>query len=514
MMHWKSTLRKSSLNACVARVLVWTALALISIGTGQVLAAEPGNASTAGSLPNIVWIFVEDTNPWMGCYGDKTVPTPNIDWLASQGVRFTRAYMPSAVCSPTRSAIALGAMQTSLGVHNHRSSRRRVPEEVIYLPEGVKTVYELMREAGYYVTSVQGKNDFNFVWRPEDLYDYVVPTNWGFSPDQWRRRPKGKPFFAQIQLAGGKNTGRFAGAPADSNGPFTDLSKVQVAPYYPDHPIIRREYAHHYDTIRQTDDEVGEILSALKADGLLENTVIFFFSDHGMRLPRHKQFLYEGGIRVPFIVAGPGLPKGQVRDDLVSGIDITVTTLSLAGVKPGSWMEGRDIFAPDYQPREYVIAARDRCDFTIDRIRAVVTQRYKYIRNFMTDRPLMQPQYRDGSDYLEIGRQLYREGKLNEVQSFIWLPTRVPEEFYDLENDPHETKNLVNDPAYAAELERHRKLLEDWIKSTDDKGQYPEPIESLRGVLVEWAEKAVNPEYEKARAGFDLEKARAARKRK
>ncbi len=488
------------------RVAVLTACGLITcLLPGFALslaarAAEPGNASAAAGRPNIVWIFVEDTNPWMGCYGDKTVPTPNIDSIAARGVRFDRAYMPAGVCSPTRSAIALGAMQTSLGVHNHRSSRRRVPEEVINLPEGVKTVYELMREAGYYVTSVQGKNDFNFVWRRDDLYDYVVPTNWGFSRDQWARRPEGKPFFAQIQLAGDKNTGQYAGAPAGAEGPFTDISKVQVAPYYPDHPVIRRAYAHHYDTIRQTDDEVGEILDALRADGLLENTVVFLFSDHGMRLPRHKQFLYEGGIRVPLIAAGPGLPSGPARDDLVSGIDITVTTLALAGVKPGTWMEGRALIAPGYAPREYVVAARDRCDFTIDRIRAVVTKRYKYIRNFMTDRPLMQPQYRDGHNYFEVGRELYKAGKLNEVQSFIWSPTRVPEELYDLENDLHETKNLANDLAYAAELERHRKLLEDWIKATDDKGQYPESIDGLRGVLTRWDKQAVNPEYDKARA--------------
>jgi len=458
-------------------------------------AAEPGSASAAAERPNIVWIFVEDTNPWMGCYGDKTVPTPNIDSIAARGVRFDRAYMPAGVCSPTRSAIALGAMQTSLGVHNHTSSRKRVPEDVIYLPEGVKTVYELMREAGYYVTSTQGKNDFNFVFRMSDLYDDVVRKNWGFSRDQWAQRPEGKPFFAQIQLAGDKNTGQYAGAPPGTKGPFTDLSKMQVAPYYPDHPVIRRAYAHHHDTIRQTDDEVGEILDALRADGLLENTAVFFFSDHGMRVPRHKQFLYEGGIRVPLIVAGPGLPSGQAR-----GMDITVTTLALAGVKRRAWMEGRDLFAPDYEPQEYVVAARDRCDFTIDRIRAVITKQFKYIRNFMTDRPLMQPQYRDGHDYFEVGRELYKAGKLNAVRSFIWSPTRVPEEFYDLEHDPHETNNLANDPAHAAELARHRKLLEDWIKATDDKGQYPESIDGLRGVLTLWDKQAVNPEYDKARA--------------
>jgi len=468
-------------------------------------AAVSGNASAAAGRPNIVWILVEDMNDWMGCYGDKTVPTPNIDSIAARGARFDRAYMPAAVCSATRSAIALDAMQTSLGVHNHRSSRKRVPEEVINLPEGMKTVYELMRGAGYYVTSSRGKNDFNFVFQINDLYDKLA-GNMGFSRDHWAHRPDGKPFFAQIQLKGGKNSGQYSGAPVrtkfekgETEQPFTDPSKMRVAPYYPDHPVMRREYAHHYDAIRQTDDEVGQVLDALKADGLLENTVVFFWTDHGMRLPRHKQWLYAGGIRVPLVVAGPGLPSGQVRADLVSGIDITVTTLALASVKRPAWMEGRDFFAPDHEVRDHVVSARDRCDYTIDRVRAVTTKRYKYLRNFLTDRPFMQPQYRDGRDYVEVPRELYKAGKLNAVQSFMWSPTRVPEELYDLDNDPHETKSLANDPAHAAELARHRKLLEDWIKATDDKGQYPESIDGLRGVLTRWDKQAVNPEYDNAR---------------
>lgn len=381
-----------------------------------------------------------------------------------------------------------------------------MPEEVINLPEGVETVYELMRGAGYYVTSSRGKNDFNFVFELNDLYDQLA-GNMGFSKDHWAGRPKGKPFFAQIQLKGGKDSGQYSGAPArakvkqgQAQPPFTDPSKMKVAPYYPDHPVMRREYAHHHDTIRQTDDEVSQVLDALKADGLLENTVVFFWTDHGMRLPRHKQWLYEGGIRVPLVVAGPGLPSGQARADLVSGIDITVTTLALAGVRRPAWMEGRAFFAPDHQPRDHVVSARDRCDYTIDRVRAVTTRQYKYLRNFLTDRPFMQPQYRDGRDYVEVPRELCQAGQLSAVQSFMWSPARVPEELYDLDNDPHETKNLANDPAHAAELTRHRKLLEDWIQATDDQGQYPESIDSLRGVLTRWEKQAVNPEYDKARA--------------
>ncbi len=465
-----------------------------------VFLAVLASLSHADDRPNIVWIFVEDMNGWYGCYGDDTVPTPNIDALARRGVRFDRAYMPAGVCSATRSAIALGAMQTSLGVHNHRSSRERVPEEIIELPDRVETVYELMRDAGYFVASSKGKNDFNFLFEMDELYD-TYKSNMG-PHALWRERKGDEPFFAQVQLKGGKNSGQFAGTAARTKGddtPHTDPEKMEVAPYYPDHPVMRREYAHHYDTIRQTDDEVGEILSSLKEDGLLENTVVFFWTDHGMRLPRHKQWLYEGGVRVPLIVAGPGIEAGTSRDDLVSGIDITATTLALGGVEKPGWVEGRDFFADDHRPREFVISARDRCDYTIERVRAVTTQRFRYIRNFLTDRPFMQPQYRDGRDYVEVPRQLHEEGKLNEVQDFMWSEERVEEEFYDIENDPHEIKNLVDDPKFADELQRHRDILANWIEETDDKGQYPESVHGLRGVLTQWDEVAVNPEYEKAR---------------
>jgi len=468
------------------------ALILAGLASGSFPAEARGeNGGTLTRRPNIVWVIAEDMNAWMGSYGDDTVPTPNIDRLATRGIRFDRAYMPAGVCSATRSALALGAMQTTFGVHNHRSSRQRVPEEGIHLPEGIKTVYEIFRENGYYVLNGGGKNDFNFVWDPAELYDFDGERI-GFHGPDWIKRRSDQPFFAQIQLRGGKNTGE-VDHPTDPNG-------VKVMPYYPDHPVIRREIAHHYDCIRQTDAELGEVMAALEADDLLENTVVFFFTDHGMRLPRHKQWVYEGSIRVPLVVAGPGVPRGDGRDDLISGIDITVTSLQLAGIEKPSWMEGRDFFAAQYEPRSFVISARDRCDYTIDRVRAVTMQRYKYLRNFLTDRPFMQPQYRDGRDYVETPRELYGEGKLNEVQAFMWREARVAEELYDLETDPHETINLAENPEYAVQLQRSRQILERWMRETDDKGQYLESVESLRGVLQRWSKQAVNPEYDKARA--------------
>lgn len=450
----------------------------------------------APDQPNIVWIFVEDMNGWFGCYGDYTVPTPHIDALANRGVRFDRTYMPAGVCSATRSAIATGAMQTTLGIHNHRSSRQRVPQEVIHLPDGVKTVYQLMREAGYFVTT-QGmnKNDFNFIFDNNNLYDKIKHGKGLAFPPLWRERKEGQPFFAQIQLKGGKH-----GFNLKKNKATVDPADVTVAPYYADHLSIRAEIAKHYETIRITDNEVGKIIAALKEDGLLDNTIVFFWTDHGMQLHRHKQWLYEGGIRVPMVIAGPGVDAGKSREDLISGIDISATTLALAGVDIAKheWIEGHDFFSEDHEPRDFVISARDRCDYTIDRVRTVTTKQYKYMRNFLTDRTFMQPQYRDGRPYIEAERELFKQGKLNEVQAFKWGP-RVPEELYDLENDPHEINNLADDPKYVQVLAEHRAILEKWVKETDDKGQYLESVDSLRGVLKRWSKQAVNPEYEKAR---------------
>lgn len=487
------------------------------------------SAFAQNNRPNIIWITAEDMNDWMGCYGDNTVPTPNIDKLAERGIRFNRAYMAAGVCSASRSAIALGAMQTSLGVHNHRSSRQRIPEEVFHLPNNVKTVYQLMRSEGYHVINAGPKNDFNFLWptqsqmeldkvkgrsgggayytenRDEVLYDENSKI-WGFNPELWNDRPKDKPVFIQFQLRGGKNNGRYNNAKAIEGQNvktgkfkvFTDTSNVEVMPYYPDLPIVRAEIAHHYDCIRQTDDDVAMIIKALKEEGLYDNSIIFFWTDHGMRLPRHKQWLYEGGIRVPLLVAGSGIKSGLVRNDLVSGIDITATTLALCGIEIPNYMEGQDMFADSFE-RNYVVSARDRCDYTIERVRAITTEHFKYIRNFLTDRPFMQAQYRDGSAYVDDLRAYYEAGKMNETEALMWAETRVHEELYDLEKDPYEINNLANNPRYSKELKKHRKLLEKWIKETDDKGQYPETDAALKGALQQWNEKAVNPEYNKVR---------------
>lgn len=450
--------------------------------------------------PNILWIAVEDISPLMSCYGYKANPTPNLDRLASTGVRFSNTFMPAPVCSACRSSLITGMIQTTIGVHNHHSSRSK--ETAIHLPEHIKTLPEMFREAGYFAFN-HGKDDYNFWYDREDLYagEYTTHKLYGKSGKavDWNARKQGQPFFGQIQLRGGKHI---------YNKKFKDLvqnpvdrSSFDLPPYYPEHPMVREDWARHLDSIGITDREVGEIIERLQKDGLLENTVIFFFSDHGMRLWRHKQFCYDSGLHVPFIMSWAGSPArlggaGTVREDLVNGLDIAATSLALAGIPIPGYMESRDLLAGGFKPREHVISARDRCDFTIDRIRTVRTPKFRYIRNFFPARPYMQPNYRDEWEITQLMRSLHSEGKLDAVQDRFWAEERPAEELYDLSSDPHEIRNLADEPSFSEELRRRREILENWIRDTDDKGRYPEDTPNLKYMFDWWGEKCVNPEYD------------------
>jgi N-sulfoglucosamine sulfohydrolase len=466
------------------------------------LAAAQSPAGAA-QKPNILWIYLEDVSGWFSCYGDTLIQTPNIDALAAAGTRFTRFYTPAGVCSATRSAIILGAMQTSLGVHHHRSSRNNAAGTkhdgigMIHLPQGVTPLPQLFRQQGFYTFNEGGKDDYNFFFKIDDFYDFTPsPRAWGpahlVAGKCWAGRDKEQPFFGQVQLGGGK-LGRAAPR-------VVDRAKVPVPPYYPDIPEVREEIAAHYDCLLKTDQQVGEITAALKRDGLYENTLIFLFSDHGYKMHRHKQFVYDGGIHMPLIVAGPGIPRGKVRNDLVSGIDIAPASLAAAGFPIPAHMEGGNFLARDHEPREFVVAARDRCDFTIERIRTIVTPQFQYLRNYLTDRPFMQPSYKDPWPVSIKLREMMARGEMNEAQRVFFGPTKPAEEFYDLENDPHQIHNLANNPRFAAELERHRKLLAGWIERTGDKGQVTEDDAGLIQVLYEYHDKAVNPEYDRLRS--------------
>jgi len=432
----------------------------------------------ADQRPNIVWIIPDDMSAHFSCYGETAIQTPHVDRLASEGVKFTNAYVTAPVCSTCRSAFITGMYQTSIGAHHHRSGRG---EKKIRLPENVKLVPQLFQEAGYH-TSITGwpmngklgKTDYNFEW-DKSVYD----------GNDWSERKEGQPFFAQIQTQGGKLRGKDAdgwektGRAAEKKfGSRTPISAVKLPPYYPDHPDIVRDWAAYLDSVRMTDVMVGEVVARLEEEGVRDNTLILFMTDHGISHGRGKQFLYDEGLHVPFVIAGPGVSAGTVRDDLVEHIDIAALSLAAAGISVPSHMQAQDILSRDYQPREAAFAARDRCDETVDHIRSVRTKQFKYIRNFLPNRPYLQPcAYKDAKSILIALREWHEAGELNATQELLFRDVRPAEELYDLQHDPHEIHNLTDDPKFAEKLAELRGRLDHWMQETNDHGLTPESKE-------------------------------------
>jgi N-sulfoglucosamine sulfohydrolase len=404
--------------------------------------------------PNILWLISEDTSPDMACYGNPIVKTPNFDRLASQGIRFTNAFATGPVCSASRSAFMTGMYQTTIGCHHHRSHRR----DNYQLPEPVKVISEYFRQDGYY-TSNLGKTDFNF------------KADKPFDGKDWSGRKPGQPFFAVHNF--GLTHRKFK---RDPENPI-DPDKVKAPPYYPDHPIMRRDWADYLESLQVLDRQVGEVLKQLDDEGLSDNTIVFYFGDHGRPHLWDKQWLYEGGIRVPLMVRWPKHFKaGTVCDDLVSMIDFAPTCLTLAGIEAPSHIQGWDFLGKQDKRREFIFAARDRCDGTVDRIRCVRTKRYKYIRNFMPERPYMQFNSYKTHSYPTVAlmQVLHKQGKLTPAQARFVAPTKPREEWYDLQVDPFELNNLADQADPPGILDKLRKRLDQWMVETDDKGRFPE----------------------------------------
>ncbi len=431
--------------------------------------------------PNILWILSEDISPDLSCYGTAAVQSPNLDKLARQGIRFANAFTTSPVCSPSRSAMITGMYQTSIGAHHHRSHR----DDGYTLPEPVRLITEHFRKAGYFTANVKtaapgvrgsGKTDFNFQFKN------------AFDGSDWNQRQPGQPFFAQLSIKETHRGGHWKNVHEKLDNPV-DPAKVKLPPYYPDHPIARQDWATYLNSIQLMDQYVGKILERLNDEGLTDNTVVIFIGDHGRCHVRGKQWLYDGGIHIPLIVRWPGkLESGQVCDYMVSSIDISATVLKIAGIEPPRYMEGRVFLEPylrglwkPVNKREYIIAARDSCDETIDRIRCVRTKRYKYIRNFMPDRPYTQKnRYKERSyPMLALMKELHAQGKLTPVQALFMAPQKPDEELYDIQNDPYEINNLAASSKHQKTLKKMRAILQRWIKDTGDMGQFPEKLNAI-----------------------------------
>jgi N-sulfoglucosamine sulfohydrolase len=431
--------------------------------------------AAAAERPNILWLIAEDFGPHLGCYGTKEVFTPNLDRLAAEGVRYTRFFTTAPVCSPSRSAFMTGMYQTTIGAHNHRSHR----DDGYMLPKGVKLLTDWMRDTGYFTANVRelpapigfkgtGKTDWNFAYSGKP-----------FDSDRWSDLKGHQPFFAQINF---QETHRKFKAPKKA-----DPAKVEIPPYYPEHPVTREDWGQYLDAASELDRKIGMVLKQLEADGLKENTVIVFFGDNGEAHVRGKQFCYESGLRVPLIIWWPEkfaapkyFAKAKVDERLLAAIDLAPTMLAIAGAQKPKGMQG-EIFLGDAtaKPREYVFGARDRCDETVFRFRTVRDARYRYIRNFTPDRPFLQPnEYKERAyPVWNLLKELHATRKLTPLQAALCAPQMPPEELYDLQSDPHETKNLVGSAEHEQALRRLRKVLSGWIVESNDQGKELEPAD-------------------------------------
>jgi arylsulfatase A-like enzyme len=334
----------------------------------------------------------------------------------------------------------------------------------------MQTIPEYFREAGYYTVNQRlrgvdrwgnkGKEDYNFEYNSADLYD----------GRDWSGRAEGQPFFAQVQLGGGKTRGAKPPNPVD---PET----VILPPHYPNDPVLKKDWANYLNSVMLVDQQMKTILERLREEGVLKNTVIFFFTDHGISHARGKQFCYEEGAHIPLIVAGESYVGKGVRNELVSHIDIAATSLDLAGIKVPEYMEGRTLFGEAAQPRQYVITARDRCDETVDRIRSVRMGDYLYIRNYLPLRPMLQPNaYKDRKAWMIRLRELHAAGQLNGLQERLLFAERRPEEeLYNLTIDPHQYVNLATEPNMQGTLESMRAILHGWEIRAGDQGRTLEP---------------------------------------
>ncbi|MCX6905354.1 MAG: sulfatase [Verrucomicrobia bacterium] len=416
----------------------------------------PGLAAVAqDSRPNVLFVILEDWGPFLHCYGEKEMFTPHLDQLAAEGRRYSYCFTSAPVCSSGRSSLMTGMSQYTTLSHQHRTAPPK-PK----LPAGVKSVPDLFREAGYFTALGCGyspKIDLNFDFNQSE----------SFLGKNWNKRKPGQPFFAHLTLIGTHRPWH-----PDPAHPI-DPAKVTLPPWYPDTPLTRKDWALGLESAQRSDQLMGEIVARLKREGLYDNTAIVITADHGVALPRAKQFLYDDGLRIPLIIRWPARAKaGTVSEELVSNVDIVPTMLGLAGLPVPPTMQGHDLLAPGAQPRRYIFAGRDKMDSTHDAMRAVRSRDFKYILNLMPERAYCQfNDYKERSyPGLAVLNVLHLEGKLPSEQDAFMQPIKPAEELFDLRRDPHELHNLAQDPAQAAVLREMRAELDGWRKTVGDPG--------------------------------------------
>lgn len=431
--------------------------------------------------PNILWIVSEDNSPFIGAYGDEFATTPHIDKFAQRSVLYQNAFATAPVCAPSRSTLITGVYPTSMGTQHMRSTNP-IPALIRFLPS-------YLREAGYY-TSNNAKKDYNTVDQPE-AWDESSNTA------TYKNRKPGQPFFAVFNI--GITHESSLHQPVDQLR--HDPEKVPIPPYHPSNPEMKHDWAQYYDKMEDMDARVAELLQELEDSGLADNTIVFYYSDHGGVLGRSKRFMYESGLHIPLIIHFPEMYKelapeepGTSTDRLVTFVDFAPTILSLASIKPPEYMQGKAFLGPhEAIPREFAFGFRGRMDERIDMVRSVRDKKYRYIRNYMPHKIYGQYlEYLWKAPSMPSWEKLYKEGKLNEVQSRFWEKKPV-EELYDIQADPHNVINLARDPEYNEVMERMRKANQDWVVQIKDVGFVPEAM--FKSLAVE------HTLYEYARSG-------------
>lgn len=461
-----------------------------------------GPLTVEAKPPNILWLVGENLSHDLGCYGAANVHTPHLDRLAAEGVRFTRVFATNPACAPSRSAFFTGMYQTTTDTHHMRSHR----DDDFRLPDGVRLITHRLRDKGYFTANIvtlggekvgSGKLDLNFVNEGPVYHE---------NSSAWEILKSRQPFFAVVNAEESeydiydrkcREKERVEWVGERIHVQYAKPEDVTPPPYYPDHPVVRQEWARYLNSVSGMDRRFGKVLDQLRADGLEDDTIILFFGDNGRLEPRGIHWCYDSGLRVPLIIKWPKhypLPRhfqpGSVDDRVLSLIDVTATTLALADVPKPPLMQGR-VFLGERaeEPRTFAFAARDRIDETQQRIRSVHDGRFHYIRTFSHG-----PTFASLNRYKEkcflimpVMRQLHAEGRLTGPPQELMQRCGPCEELYDTEADPHEINNLLdsNNPEHQAALQRLRAALVTWMIETGDRGAIPEPPDVVERFAAE-----------------------------
>lgn len=461
-------------------------LALLLILT--LFASHSQNLSAAGQRPNILWIIAEDMGPELGCYGTPEVKTPTLDRLAQNGMLYQNAFTVTPVCSTSRSSFMTGMYAMAIDAHNHRSHR----EGTNPLPQGVRVITDWLRPAGYTTANIRKLTDDRKLAK---FYKGTGKTDWNFTYPKgkqpfdlknWDELKQHQPFYAQINFSETHRGGAW-NTSHEHLDYVVDPAKVQIPPYYPDHPVTRGVWAQYLNTVMAVDKKVAFILDLLKRDKLDKNTIVVFLGDHGRAMPRGKQWPYDSGLHIPLIVYWPegnaDLPvpnhyqRGEKSDQLISSIDLSATTLALAGVDKPAKMQGQIFLGSQAEPpRSYLFGGRDRGDETVFHIRTVRDKQYRYLRNKYPERPFLQINRYKETQYPIIGllRDLHAKGELSGPPLTLMAASRPREELYDIQADPWEINNLADSPQYQQVKARLSAALDTWMNEIDDQGRIPE----------------------------------------